>query len=136
MRLGWGCSWPARAALLLLALLLLGTRLPDSVKDRAACGEPDRVVPMAVAGRPWLHPVQVTRPALNCLAQEDPALVAAVQQLYLTPPTGRPYNFSLPLDQLNYFSDAGQADDIDDMFGTKRNIYNMDSLKFLLVPKI
>ena len=32
------------------------------------------------------------RPELNCLEQSDPDLAAAIRQLYLLPPSDRPYN--------------------------------------------
>ena len=62
----------------------------------------------------------LTRPALNCLKQEEEKLIKVIRDDYLKPPSktaGNPYNFSVPIKDLNYFSDAGQAEDIDDLFG-------------------
>ena len=75
--------------------------------------------------RPWLKASFVTRPNLNCLKQDDDKLIKVIKENYLKPPSksaGNPYNFSVPLKDLNYFSDAGQADDIDDLFDN--NFYN------------
>ena len=67
----------------------------------------------------------VTRPTLNCLKQDDEQLIKVIKEDYLKPPSktaGNPYKFSVPLKDLNYYSDAGQADDIDDIFDN--NLYN------------
>ena len=88
----------------------------------------DEVVvdPIAInMGSSWLNSSQVTRPSLNCLNQQDEKLIEIIKNDYLKPPSrtaGHPYKFSVPIEDLNYFSDAGQAEDIDDLFDN--NLYN------------
>ena len=48
---------------------------------------------------PWVEGEAWLRPALNCLAWDDPALVEAVREL-VAPPSTLPYNFSVPMDQM------------------------------------
>ena len=74
----------------------------------------------------WLISSMVirTRPYLNCLGQDDEKLIKIIREDYLKHPTrtaGNPYNFSVPVKDLDYEGDAGQAGDIDDLFDN--NLY-------------
>ena len=95
----------------------------DGNKEEIAFGFVDDQIlenPLANKWGTWLKSSLVTRPALNCLKQKDEKLIKVIKEDYLKPPSktaGNPYNFSVPIKDLNYFSDAGQAEDIDDLFG-------------------
>ena len=57
-----------------------------------------------------------SRPYLNCFEQDEEFLVNALANDHLRPPSILPYNFSLPVEEVNTWGQYGQPAYIDEVF--------------------
>ena len=62
------------------------------------------------------HTCIFSRPYLNCFEQDAEFLSNALAKDHLRPPSTLPYNFSLPVEEVNTWGQYGQPAYIDEVF--------------------
>jgi len=64
----------------------------------------------------WVQGSVIIRPYLNCFEQGEEFLVNALAKDHLRPPSVLPYNFSVPVEEVNTWGQYGQPAYIDEVF--------------------
>jgi len=65
---------------------------------------------------PWISAEVLIRPYLNCFEQGEEFLINALANDHLRPPSVLPYNFSVPVEEVNTWGQYGQPAYIDEVF--------------------
>jgi len=65
---------------------------------------------------PWISAEVLIRPYLNCFEQGEEFLINALAKDHLRPPSILPYNFSVPVEEVNTWGQYGQPAYIDEVF--------------------